>query len=77
MSHRYHTIGINACMSTPITLKEGAFVNMSHEIQAGIKSAESERICMDKMINGLSSGVRWSTQRLFYIMMSLTSMKLP
>jgi len=55
-SLKYDTIAIKAYRSTPIAIKGEPFANMFHEIRVRIKSAESERICVDKMIKGLSGG---------------------
>mmetsp|Transcript_6152 Transcript_6152/g.8974 ORF Transcript_6152/g.8974 Transcript_6152/m.8974 type:complete len:337 (+) Transcript_6152:107-1117(+) len=49
----YDTIGIKAYRSIPVTIRGEPFANVFHEIPVCMKSSESERICIDKMIQGL------------------------
>jgi len=49
----YDTLALKAYRSTPVTIGGEAYANMFHEIPIQIRSSESERICVDKMIKHL------------------------
>lgn len=51
----YDTIGIKAYRSTQVTILGEPFANLFNEIPVCLKTTESERICIDKMIEGLGS----------------------
>jgi translation initiation factor 3 subunit F len=51
----YDTIGIKAYRSAQVTILGEPFANLFHEIPVCLKTTESERICIDKMIEGLGS----------------------
>lgn len=43
-------VGLKCYESTPVTVGGEPLANMFHEIRMAVRSAESEKICMDKMI---------------------------
>jgi len=48
-------IALRAYKSTPVSVKGEPLANMFHEIGLAVKSSESERICIDRMIGSSSS----------------------
>jgi len=44
-------VGLRAYKSTPVQVRGEALANLFHEIRLSIKCAESERICLDRMIS--------------------------
>jgi len=53
----FDTIGIKAYRSTQVTIRGEPFANIFHEIPVCMKSSESERICIYRMIKGLGTHV--------------------
>ena len=51
----FDTIGVKAYRSTPVSIRGEPFANLFHEIPVRMRSTDSERICIDKMIKGLSN----------------------
>jgi translation initiation factor 3 subunit F len=47
-------IGLRAYKSTPVVVKGEPLANLFHEIRLSVKSSESERICVDRMIRSSS-----------------------
>jgi translation initiation factor 3 subunit F len=48
-------VELRAYKSTSVTVKNEVLANIFHEIRLSVKSSESERICIDKMIQSNSS----------------------
>ena len=54
-------MALRAYKSIPVTVKGEALANVFHEIRLAMKSSESERICIDRMIGASSTPVGAST----------------
>eukprot|EP00581_Thalassiosira_minuscula_P012701 CAMPEP_0183712202 /NCGR_PEP_ID=MMETSP0737-20130205/7395_1 /TAXON_ID=385413 /ORGANISM="Thalassiosira miniscula, Strain CCMP1093" /LENGTH=339 /DNA_ID=CAMNT_0025940781 /DNA_START=59 /DNA_END=1078 /DNA_ORIENTATION=- len=48
------SIAVRAYKSSPVTVKGEPLANVFHEIRLAVKSSESERICIDRMIGASS-----------------------
>jgi translation initiation factor 3 subunit F len=48
-------MALRAYKSTPVSVKGEPLANLFHEIRLAVKSSESERICVDRMIRSASS----------------------
>ena len=56
-------MALRAYKSIPVTVKGEALANVFHEIRLAMKSSESERICIDRMIGASSTPVGASTNQ--------------
>jgi len=54
-SMQYDAMALRAYKSIPVCVKGETLANMFHEIRLTLKSSESERICVDRMIASASS----------------------
>jgi len=54
-------VALRAYKSTPVCVKGEPLANMFHEIRLALKSSESERICIDRMIGSASTSKGAST----------------
>lgn len=49
------SVALRAYKSVPVTVRGEPLANMFHEIRLSVKSSESERICIDRMIGASST----------------------
>lgn len=54
-SLKVDAVALRAYKSTPVTVKGEALANVFHEIRLSVKSSESEKICIDRMIGSAST----------------------